>query len=94
MALFLKHRLRALIGISVRGPAISMSASVLRLDLKSDRGRGTGGAKGQEDRAGPACRPVSLLAFVEEENRELRRAVIDLALDTLLLREAVPRIER
>jgi len=34
------------------------------------------------------------LAFVEEENRELRRAVIDLALDTLLLREAVPRIER
>ena len=37
----------------------------------------------------PDCQPVSLLAFVEEENRELRRAVIDLALDTLRIKEAL-----
>jgi hypothetical protein len=38
---------------------------------------------------GADCEIVNLLAFVEEENRELRRAVIGLALDTLLLREAM-----
>ena len=73
----------------------SMSASVLRFDPRNEKNCTTG-VKGQEDQRqenqlGSACQPVSLLAFVEEENRELRRAVIDLALDTLLLREAMRR---
>ena len=37
---------------------------------------------------------VSLLTVLEEENRELKGAVIDLALETLLLREAICRRER
>jgi hypothetical protein len=38
--------------------------------------------------------PISLLAFLEKENRELRRAVLDLALDTHLLRTAQGRYKR
>ena len=34
-------------------------------------------------------RVISLLAVLEEENRKLRSAVIDLSLETLLLREAL-----
>jgi len=34
------------------------------------------------------CPVISLLAVLEEENRMLRSAVIDLLLETLLLREA------
>jgi hypothetical protein len=66
----------------------SMSASVLRFDRKNDKGCSTI-AKADEDQVEMVCQPVSLLAFIEGENRELRRAVIDLALDTLLLREAL-----
>jgi len=38
--------------------------------------------------------PISLLAFLEKENRELRRAVFDLALDMHLLRTAQGRYKR
>ena len=37
------------------------------------------------------CRVISLLAVLEEENRKLRSAVIDLSLETLRLREALCR---
>jgi hypothetical protein len=40
------------------------------------------------------CEPISLLAFLEKENRELRSAVIDLALDTHLLKAAQGRNKR
>jgi hypothetical protein len=33
--------------------------------------------------------PVDLLAFLEEENRRLRQAVVELSLDTLALRDAL-----
>jgi hypothetical protein len=32
------------------------------------------------------CEPISLLAFLEKENRELRRAVLDLELEMHLLK--------
>ena len=38
--------------------------------------------------------PISLLAFLEKENRELRKAVIDLVLDTHLLKTAHRRDKR
>lgn len=40
------------------------------------------------------CQPISMLAFLEEQNRELRRTVIDLALDTYLLKTAQRRYKR
>ena len=50
----------------------------------------------REDQSPCRIRPsvVSLLAVLEEENRELKGAVIDLALEMLLLREAICRRER
>jgi len=52
----------------------------------------------REDQHQSPCRirpsVVSLLAVLEEENRELKGAVIDLALEMLLLREAICRRER
>jgi hypothetical protein len=41
-------------------------------------------------RKGSDCETISLLGFLEEENRKLRRAVIELALETLLLRSSLP----
>ena len=35
------------------------------------------------------CQMISLLDVLEKENRELRKAVVDLSLETLLLREAI-----
>ncbi len=35
------------------------------------------------------CQMISLLTFLEEENRDLRRAVVDLALETLMLKSSV-----
>jgi hypothetical protein len=35
---------------------------------------------------GLGCQAISLLTFLEDENRELRKAVLDLALDALLLK--------
>lgn len=61
-----------------------MSTSVRA--FKNDKSRRTE-AKGQA-KEGSDCQMISLLAFLEEENRELKRAVIDLALDTLLLKKA------
>jgi hypothetical protein len=40
-------------------------------------------------RAETSCQVVSLLDILEKQNQELRRAVIDLSLETLLLREAI-----
>jgi hypothetical protein len=65
----------------------SISAPVSSFHPRNDKSCCTG-AKGRPDQAGSDRQPVSLLAFVEEENRALRRAVIDLAIDTLLLKEA------
>ncbi len=40
---------------------------------------------------GSDCQVISLLEFLEEENEKLRKAVVDLSLETLLLRNsAVP----
>lgn len=43
---------------------------------------------------GSGCQAISLLTFLEDENRELRKAVIDLALDTILLKTARRRSNR
>ena len=40
------------------------------------------------------CQVISLLDILEKENQELRRAVIDLSLETLRLREAIGHRER
>src|SRR5579864_7814545 len=40
-------------------------------------------------RAPPADRPINLLDFLEMENTKLRRAVIELSLDTLVLKDAL-----
>jgi hypothetical protein len=40
------------------------------------------------------CKPISLLAVLEEENKELRKAVVDLALQTHLLKTGQGRYER
>jgi hypothetical protein len=47
-----------------------------------------GGRAESNDRNGKetGCQTISLLAFLEEENRDLRKAVISLALETLALR--------
>ena len=55
---------------------------------KSQRSKKSRRADAQGE-TGLGSQTVSLLALVEEENKELRRAVIDLALDTLLLKEAM-----
>jgi hypothetical protein len=36
-----------------------------------------------------ACQLISLLGFLEAENRDLRRAVVDLALETFLLKSVL-----
>jgi len=56
----------------------------------------SGSFREDQDRSPCRIRPsvVSLLAVLEEENRELKGAVIDLALEMLLLREAICRRER
>ena len=43
----------------------------------------------KQDNAGPKCRPISLLSVLEAENVRLRERVIELSLDTLVLREAL-----
>lgn len=45
-------------------------------------------------RAESNCQVISLLDILEKENQELRRAVIDLSLETLRLREAIGHRER
>jgi hypothetical protein len=45
-------------------------------------------------RAESSCQVISLLDILEKENQELRRAVIDLSLETLRLREAIGHRER
>jgi hypothetical protein len=41
----------------------------------------------------PACRPISILSFLEAENIRLRQAVVKLSRDTMVLREALKRNE-
>lgn len=44
----------------------------------------------QEQRRGrPGCRPISLLAFLQAENRRLQNTVAQLRRDTMALREAL-----
>jgi hypothetical protein len=38
----------------------------------------------------PACRPITLLSYLEAENVSLRQAVVELSLDILTLREPLP----
>lgn len=38
---------------------------------------------------GSDCQMISLLAFLEDENRNLRKAIIDLSLETLLLKSSL-----
>jgi hypothetical protein len=45
----------------------------------------------KQDDAEPECRPISLLSFLEAENIRLRQAVVELWLDTTVLREALKR---
>src|SRR5258708_18770453 len=37
----------------------------------------------------PACRPISMLSFLEAENIRLRQAVVELSRDTTALRQAL-----
>lgn len=41
------------------------------------------------NKATSGCRPISLLAFLQAENRKLQRAVAQLERDTTALREAL-----
>ena len=45
----------------------------------------------KQDDAEPACRPISILSFLEAENIRLRQAVVELSLDTMALREALEK---
>ncbi len=58
-----------------------MSTSVHELRLEKDRCREVGGSVQGSD-----CQVISLLDFLEEENRSLREAVVDLSLENLLLK--------
>jgi hypothetical protein len=40
-----------------------------------------------------ACRPISILSFLEAENIRLRQAVFQLSRDTIALREALEKNE-
>jgi hypothetical protein len=42
-----------------------------------------------QDNVASDCQPVSLLAYLEAENARLRRTVVELALDTMDLRDVV-----
>ena len=66
------------------------STSVLELKFEEDPCRETSRQAGN----GPDCKVVSLLAFLEQENRDLRRAVSDLALGNLLLKNSLPNPKR
>jgi len=65
--------------LRIRGRAAVGSISVVSL-------KNIGNRSAESD-----CRVISLLAVLEEENRKLRSAVIDLSLETLRLREALCR---
>jgi len=43
----------------------------------------------KQDNAEPKFRPISLLSVLEAENIRLRQSVVELLLDTLVLREAL-----
>ncbi len=43
----------------------------------------------EQSRGRSSCRPISLLAFLQAENRRLQNAVAQLQRDTITLREAL-----
>ena len=47
----------------------------------------------KQDDDEPACRPISLLSFLEAENIRLRQVVVELSRDTMALREALKKNE-
>jgi hypothetical protein len=47
----------------------------------------------KRNNAEPACRPISLLSWLQAENVRLRRAVVELSLHSKALREALKRME-
>ena len=47
----------------------------------------------KRNNAQPGCRPISLLSFLQAENVRLHRAVVELSLHTMALREALKRME-
>jgi hypothetical protein len=70
----------------------AMSLSAVR-ESRNSIGRRSGGANGPSG-GKSGCETINLLAFLEEENRDLRRAAIELALDTLRLKSALRGNER
>ncbi len=59
------------------------TTSVHQLRCEKGRRREIGGQLAGSDR-----QVISLLEFLEEENKNLRRAVVDLSLENLLLRSS------
>jgi len=47
------------------------------------------GRQSRKDGAEPACRPISMLSFLEAENVRLQRTVVELSRDNMALREAL-----
>ena len=64
---------------------ITGSGGTVQITNVVSLGRDKGSARGEKSN----CQVISLLDILEKENQELRRAVIDLSLETLRLREAI-----
>lgn len=77
-----------MLGVVSNNVGVAMSP-VTVLKTRTVDSKASDGKLHKQDDAEPECRPISLLSVLEAENIRLRRAVVELSLDTLALREAL-----
>jgi hypothetical protein len=59
------------------------------LKMRTVDSRTVGATLHSQEYANPKSQPISLLSVLEAENIRLRQSVVELSLDTLVLREAL-----
>jgi hypothetical protein len=67
--------------------------SVSLLKIRTVNPKAVNAKSHNQDNVKPKFRPISLLSVLEAENFQLRQALVELSLDTLMLRDALKELD-